>query len=263
MASPIPRVALVTRALRAVPDMTASYPCYERAMGAQWKQKGREASAAAKGRLFTKLAKEIMVAARGGADPAMNPRLRIAVEAAKKASMTKDTLERAIKKGAGLLDEAVVYETVTYEGFAPHQVAVIVECLTDNRNRTSANVRGLFKKGQLGASGSVSWDFQRLGQVEATPPPGGADAEEAAIESGAQDLEAGEEGATRFFTDPGDVDVVSKALTERKWGVTSAQLIWKAKNPVSLEGDKRSDVEAFLDALDEDDDVQNIYVALA
>ena len=232
-------------------------------MGAQWKHKGREATAAAKGRIFTKLSKEIMVAARNGADPSMNPRLRMAVEAAKKASMTKDTLERAIKKGAGLLDEGVSYETVTYEGFAPNQVPVIVECLTDNRNRTSANVRVLFRKGQLGASGSVSWDFARLGQVEATPPEGGADPEEAAIECGAQDLEPGEEGATRFFTETGDVDTVSKALAERKWTVTSAALIWKAKNPVSLEGDKRTEVEAFLEALDEDDDVQNLYVGLA
>lgn len=232
-------------------------------MGAQWKQKGREDAAAAKGRIFTKLAKEIMVAAKSGADPAMNPRLRMAVEAAKKQSMPKETLERAIKKGAGLLDDAVAYETVTYEGFAPHQVPVIVECLTDNRNRMSANIRVLFRKGQLGAAGSVSWDFARLGQVEATPPPSGADADEAAIEAGAQDLEPGDEGATRFFTEPGDVDVVSKALTERKWNVTSAALIWKAKNPVTLDGDKRAEVEAFLSALDEDDDVQNIYVALA
>src|SRR6185369_11141616 len=127
---------------------------------------GREASAAAKGRVFTKLAKEIMVAAKAGADPSMNPRLRMAVDAAKKASMPKETLERAIKKGAGLLDEPANFETVTYEGFAPNQVPVIVECLTDNRNRTSANVRVLFRKGQLGALGSVSWDFQRLGQVE-------------------------------------------------------------------------------------------------
>jgi len=236
---------------------------YAAGMGAQWKQKGREASAAAKGRVFTKLAKEIMVAARNGADPTMNPRLRMAVEAAKKASMTKDTLERAIKKGAGLLDEAVQYEVVTYEGFAPHQVPVIVECLTDNRNRTSANVRMLFRKGQLGASGSVSWDFNRIGQVEASPPESGVDPEEAAIECGAQDLEAGEEGATRFFTETTDVDLVSKALADRKWTVTSAQLIWKAKNPVSLDDAKRAEVEAFLEALDEDDDVQNIYVGLA
>ena len=232
-------------------------------MGAQWKQKGREASANAKGRIFTKLAKEIMVAARNGADPSMNPRLRMAVEAAKKASMTKDTLERAIKKGAGLLDEAVQYEVVTYEGFAPHQVPVIVECLTDNRNRTSANVRVLFRKGQLGASGSVTWDFSRLGQIEATPPEAGVDPEEAAIESGAQDLEAGEEGATRFFTETTDLDAVSKALADRKWNVTAAQLIWKAKNPVTLDDAKRAEVESFLEAIDEDDDVQNIYVGLA
>lgn len=232
-------------------------------MGAQWKQKNREASANAKGRIFTKLAKEIMVAARSGADPSMNPRLRMAVDAAKKASMTKDTLERAIKKGAGLLDEPVNYEVVTYEGFAPNQVPVIVECLTENRNRTSANVRMLFRKGQLGASGSVSWDFHRLGQVEATPPAGAVDAEEAAIECGAQDLEAGDDGATRFFTEPGDVDVVSKALADRKWQVTSAQLIWKAKNPVALDEAQRTEVENFLDALDEDDDVQNIYVGIA
>ncbi len=233
-------------------------------MGAQWKQKGREASAAAKGRVFTKLAKEIMVAARAGADPSMNPRLRMAVDAARKHSMPKDTLERAIKKGAGLLDEAVQYETVTYEGFAPHQVPVIIECLTDNRNRTSANIRVLFKKqGQLGASGSVAWDFQRLGQVEATPPPGGADPDEAAIEAGAQDLEPGEEGATRFFTEPNEVDTVSKALADRKWVVTSAQQIWKAKNPVTLDEAQRVEVVAFLEAIDEDDDVQNLYVGLA
>ena len=232
-------------------------------MGAQWKQKHREASANAKGKIFTKLTKEIMVAARGGADPAMNARLRMAVEAAKKASMTKDTLERAIKKGAGLLDEAVNYETVTYEGFAPHQVPVIVECLTDNRNRTSSNVRVLFRKGQLGASGSVSWDFTRLGQVEATPPAAGDDAEEAAIECGAQDLEPGDDGGTRFFTEPADVVVVSKALADRSWDVTSAQLIWKAKNPVTLDEAQRAEVESFLEALDDDDDVQNLYVGLA
>jgi YebC/PmpR family DNA-binding regulatory protein len=177
--------------------------------------------------------------------------------------MTKETLERAIKKGAGLLDEVVQYEVVTYEGFAPHQVPVIVECLTDNRNRTSSNVRVLFRKGQLGASGSVSWDFERAGQVEASPPSGGADPEEAAIECGAQDLEPGEDGATRFYTESGDVDVVSKALADRKWLVTSAQLIWKPKNPVTVTDAQRTDVEAFLEAVDEDDDVQHIYTGLA
>lgn len=233
-------------------------------MGAQWKQKGREAAANAKGRVFTKLAKELIMAAKGGADPAMNPRLRIAVEAAKKASMPKDTLERCIKKGAGLLDENVQYETVTYEGFAPHKVPVIVECLTDNKNRTMSNVRVLFRKGQLGSAGSISWDFARLGQIEASPPAAGTDPEEAAIEAGAQDLEPSEDGGTRFFTDPTALDAVSKALAERGWTVSGAQLIWKAKNPVGLEDEgKRAEVEAFLAALDEDDDVQNLYVGLA
>jgi len=233
-------------------------------MGAQWKQKGREQGADAKGRLFTKLAKEIMVAARaGGPDPNSNSRLRLAVEQAKRASMTKETLERAIKKGAGLLDGQAQHETVFYEGFAPHQVPVIVECLTDNKNRTAPNMRLLFKKGQLGASGSVSWDFNRSGAVEAAPPAAGEDAEEAAIEAGAQEVEAAEDGLYRFITDPADLDTVQKALSARGWAVTSANLVWIAKNPVTLSGEARSEVEAFLAALDEDDDVQRLYVGLA
>jgi YebC/PmpR family DNA-binding regulatory protein len=232
-------------------------------MGAQWKQKGRTEHAAAKGRLFTKLVKELIVAAKtGGPDPGTNPRLRIAVEQAKKASMPRDTLERAIKRGAGLLDEPVNYETVTYEGFAPHQVPVIVECLTENKNRTATNIRVLFRKGQLASSGAVSWDFNRLGVIEATPPEGGADAETAAIEAGAQDLEAAEEGATRFLTNPTELDAVSKALTGLGWTVSAQNLAWIAKNPVQLEGEARAEVEAFLEAMDEDDDVQNIYVGL-
>ncbi len=231
-------------------------------MGAQWKQKGRTEHAAAKGKLFTKLAKEIAIAAKAGADPAMNPRLRMAVEAARKASMTRETLERAIKKGAGLLDETVNYETVTYEGFAPHQVPVIVECLTENKNRTATNVRVLFRKGQLAASGAVSWDFRRAGLVEATPETAGADAETAAIEAGAQEVEAAEEGASRFVTEPADLDGVAKALTAQGWKVSSAILAWLPKNPVALEGAARAEVEAFLAEMDDDEDVQNIFVGL-
>ena len=141
-------------------------------MGAQWKHKGRTENAAAKGKVFGKLVKEIMVAAKNGAELESNSRLRIAVEQAKKASMPKDTLERAIKKGAGLLDEKVHYEVVTYEGFAPHQVPVVVECLTDNKTRTAANVRMVFRKGQLAATGAITWDFSRLGIIEATGPAG-------------------------------------------------------------------------------------------
>src|SRR6218665_1470437 len=113
----------------------------------------------------------------------------MAVEQAKKASIPRNTRERAIKKGGALLDEPVNYELLTYEGFAPHQVPVIVECLTDNVNRTISNIRGLFRKGQLGASGSVSWDFEHVGMIEATPVNKDADAEMAAIEAGAQDFE--------------------------------------------------------------------------
>jgi YebC/PmpR family DNA-binding regulatory protein len=232
-------------------------------MGAQWKQKGRTEHAAAKGRLFTKLVKELIVSSKaGGPDPGTNPRLRMAVEQAKKASMPRETLERAIKRGAGLLDEPVNYETVIYEGFAPHQVPVIVECLTENKNRTATNIRVLFRKGQLASSGAVSWDFNRLGVIEATPPEGGADAETAAIEAGAQDLEAAEEGATRFLTNPTELDTVSKALTGLGWAVSAQSLAWVAKNPVQLEGEARAEVESFLEAMDADDDVQNIYVGL-
>jgi YebC/PmpR family DNA-binding regulatory protein len=232
-------------------------------MGAQWKHKGRVEAANAKGKVFTKLVKELMVSAKGGPDPATNARLRMAVEAAKKASMPRDTLERAIKKGAGLLDEQVHYETVTYEGFAPHQVPVIVECLTENKNRTATNIRVLFRKGQLAASGAVSWDFLRRGVIEASPPEGTSpDAETAAIEAGAEEVEAGEEGQTRFVTEPTDLDAVGKALAGMGWTVTSSALAWIAKNPVALEGEARSEVEAFLHALDEDDDVQALYVGL-
>jgi YebC/PmpR family DNA-binding regulatory protein len=156
-------------------------------MGAQWKAKGKELAANAKGRVFGKLVKEIMVAARGGADPALNPRLRLVVEQARKVSMPKDTLDRALKKGAGLTDDVVNFERVIYEGFAPHQIPVMVECLTDNVKRTAPEMRVLFRKGQLGTSGSVSWDFNHLGMIEATPATPDADPELAAIEAGAQD----------------------------------------------------------------------------
>jgi YebC/PmpR family DNA-binding regulatory protein len=233
-------------------------------MGAQWKHKGREQGAEAKGRLFTKLSKEIMVAARaGGPDPSSNSRLRLAIEQAKRASMTRETLERAIKKGSGVSDDQSNFETVVYEGFAPHQVPVIVECLTDNKNRTAPNMRQLFRKGQLGASGSVSWDFLRCGMVEATPPAPNTDAEEAAINAGAQEVEPGDDGQSRFTTDPVDVDTVSKALSAEGWNVTAANLVWVSKNPVKLEGDARTEVEAFLSASDEDDDVRAVYPGLA
>ena len=232
-------------------------------MGAQWKAKPKEAAANAKGKIFGKLVKEIMIAARNGADPDMNPKLRLAVHQAKKASMPKDTLERAIKKGAGLSGEVINYERTLYEGFAPHQVPVIVECLTDNLNRTVAEIRVLFRKGQLGSSGSVSWDFDHVGLIEATPE-NDADPELAAIEADAQDFEPSDEGATLFVTDPTDLDAVSKALPEFGFTVQTAKLGYRPKNPVSgLSAKQLEEVEAFLEAIDNHDDVQHVYVGLS
>ena len=235
-------------------------------MGAQWKAKGKELAANAKGKVFGKLAKEIMVAARSGADPSLNAKLRLVVEQARKVSMPKDTLERAIKKGAGLTGEAVNFEHVIYEGFAPHRVPLMVECLTDNVNRTAPEMRVLFRKGQLGTSGSVAWDFDHVGMVEAEPSAAGADAELAAIEAGAQDFEPGEEeGVTLFISDATDLDTVSRALPQHGFTVLSAKLGYKAKNPISAASLSPADleeVEAFLAAIDGNDDVQNVFVGL-
>ncbi|CAA9385262.1 MAG: FIG033889: YebC paralog in Betaproteobacteria, partial [uncultured Ramlibacter sp.] len=222
-------------------------------MGAQWKAKGKAQAADARGKLFGKLAKEIMVAARGGADPASNSRLRLVVEQARKASMPKDTLDRAIKKGAGLSGEAVNFEHVIYEGFAPHQVPVMVECLTDNVKRTAPEMRVLFRNGQLGTSGSVAWDFDHVGMIEAEPAAAGADPELAAIEAGAQDLEpGGEDGTTLFITAPTELDLVGRALPAHGFTVLSAKLGYKPKNPVdpkSLAPEQLEEVEAFLAAI--------------
>jgi YebC/PmpR family DNA-binding regulatory protein len=232
-------------------------------MGAQWKAKPKEAAANARGKIFGRLVKEIMIAARNGADPDMNPKLRLAVHQAKKASMPKDTLERAIKKGAGLSGETVHFERTTYEGFAPHQVPVIVECLTDNINRTVAEIRVLFRKGQMGASGSVTWDFDHVGLIEASSDSG-ADPELAAIEAGAQDFEPSDEGNTLFITELTDLDAVCRALPDQGFTVNSANLGYRPKNPVSgLSDAEMEEVEAFLEAIDGHDDVQNVYVGLA
>ena len=234
-------------------------------MGAQWKAKHKDLAANAKGRLFGKLAKDIMIAARHGADPAANSRLRLVVEQARKVSMPKETLERAIKKGAGLTGEAVHFEHALYEGFAPHRVPVMVECLTDNVNRAASDMRVLFRKGQLGTSGSVAWDFDHLGMIEAEATVAGADADTAAIEAGAQDVEAGEDGVTVFLTDPADLDLVSRALQPQGFTVLSAKLGYRPKNPVepaSLSAEQLEEVESFLAALDANEDVQHIYVGL-
>ena len=214
-------------------------------MGAQWKAKGKAQAADARGKLFGRLAKDIMMAAKSGPDPAANSRLRLVVEQARKVSMPKDTLERAIKKGAGLLGDPVHFERVIYEGFAPHQVPVMVEALTDNLNRTASEVR----------------------MIEAEPAQANADAELAAIEAGAQDFEAAdEEGVTVFITEPSDLDLVSKALPEHGFTVLSNKLGYKPKNPINpanLSAEQLEEVDNFLSAIDGNDDVQNVFVGLS
>lgn len=230
-------------------------------MGAQWKHSGRVENAAKRGQLISKMVKEIIVATKSGdPDPANNARLRAAVEAARKASVPRDNIERAIKKGAGLL-EPINYETVTFEGFSPHKVPIIVECLTENRNRTSADIRVLFKKGSLGASGSVAYMFNHLGMVEATPVDKNADFETVAIEVGAQEVEATETGA-RFLCDKTDLVTVTKALEAMGWKVEASEFAWIAKDKVELGEEAKKEVIAFLNDIDDNDDVHRLYTAL-
>lgn len=225
-------------------------------------------SALKRGQLFGKLAREIEVAAKlGGPDPDLNARLSAAMEAARKQSVPRDTIERAIKKGAGLTGETVAYELVTYEGFAPHKVPVLVECLTDNRHRTAPEIRLLFKAGQLGAMGSVAWMFQHVGIVEAHTPARDVDREAVAIEAGAQNVEPFDDvpdGATgaRFYCDRSDLDAVSRHLKQAGWTVTTSEMGYVGRSPVELPAPQRAEVVAFLEALDEHDDVHRVYAAM-
>jgi len=235
-------------------------------MGRQWLQKVREENASRRGKVSNKLVREITVAAKAGTpDPAANSRLAMAVEAARKASVSSATIDRAIKKGAGLLDEKDQSELVTIEGFAPHKVAVIVELMTENRNRTMPEMRVLFRDGQWGAK--VGFFFNHVGIVEATHAKGGQDLESAAIEAGAQEVEplesvaAGQSGG-RFLTDRGDLDLVTKALQKAGWSVTVAELGYVAKEFAEVTPEQRAEVVAFLQALDDHDDVHRVYAAL-
>jgi len=236
-------------------------------MGRQWLQKNREINAAKRGKIFNKLVREISIAAKVGVpDPVMNPRLHVAVEAARKQSVPNDTIARAIKKGAGLLGEKVELETVTFEGYAPHHVPVIVECLTDNRNRLAPEMRVLFRNGQLGAR--VSFLFDHVGIVEATREASSVDLEEVAIGAGAQNVERLDHGVPdghvggRFLTDAADLDAVTKSLKDSGWTVTTSEIGYVGKDPIDLAPDARAGVEAFLEAIDDLDDVHRIWASL-
>ena len=230
-------------------------------MGKGWKQAGMAANAAKKGAMITKFAREIQVAAKlGGPDPDSNSRLRMAVDAARAASCPKDTIERAIKKGAGLLDDGNQIEELSYEGFAPHQVGVIVECQTDNRNRTASEIRNIFNKkgGQLGAEGSVQWMFDRVSMIEGSKA-GVGDPDEEAIEAGANEVVHDEGDQYTFYGNPEDLKAIETALTGRGWKVSKAEMSYKAKNATELTDDQKKDVLEFLELLDDNDDSHRIY----
>lgn len=232
-------------------------------MGKSWKNPMMAANAAKKGAKFTKHAREIQVAAKlGGPDPNGNSRLRMAIDAAREDAVPKDTIERAIKKGAGLLDDGSQIEEIAYEGYGPHQVAMIVECQTDNRNRTSSEIRNLFNKngGRLGEMGSVAWMFDRVSLVEGQNPSA-KDPEEEAIEAGANEVEKSNEGY-RFFGAPEDLKAIEAALTGRGWKIKTAELSYKAKNHVELNDTQKKEVYEFVQALDDNDDTSRIHATI-
>ena len=242
-------------------------------MGAQWKQKWREINAHKKGQLVNKLVKELQVAAKlGGPDPDLNARLAAALENARKNSVPKDTIERAVKKGAGLTGENIQYTTITFEGFTPHQVPVIIECLTDNPNRTIPEIKSIFSKGkgQFGTEGSVAWMFSHLGVVEATHENKEQDLEEVAIEAGADevtpldsdDLSEGGIGG-RFLCAIPSLNDLNQALRDQAWKISTSELTYEIQNPVEVSDDQMEEVADFLRKLDDNDDTHRIYSGLA
>jgi YebC/PmpR family DNA-binding regulatory protein len=221
-------------------------------------RKGRQD--AVRSKLFSKLSREITVAAKSGMpDPAMNPRLRLAIANAKAESVSKDLIDRAIKKAQG--GDAETYEDIRYEGFGPGGVGVIVEVLTDNRNRTAANVRSIFAKngGNMGENGSVSFMFDRVGRIVYPPAAGSEDkVMEAAIEAGADDVESDEESHT-VYTAFEQLSEVAQALEGPLGDPKSTSIVWRPKSLTPLTGDGVSTLLKLIDALEDDDDVQNVY----
>jgi YebC/PmpR family DNA-binding regulatory protein len=219
-------------------------------------RKGRQDAVRAK--LFSKLSKEITVAAKmGDPDPEKNPRLRLAVKEAKAASMPKENIERAIKKSQA--GDAENYEEIRYEGYGPNGVAVIVEAMTDNRNRTASNVRSLFAKhgGNLGETNSVAFMFDRMGQIVYPAKVGDADTVlMAAIDAGADDVESGEEHV--IWCADTDLGAVSNALETALGDADSTKLVWKPQNLTPLDIDGARALMKLIDALEDDDDVQNV-----
>ena len=243
-------------------------------MGRQWLQAKREVAGLKKGQAVGKLVKEIMVASKlGGPDPDGNPRLFAAVEKGRRQSVSRDVIERAIKKGAGIGAEKLVMEHVVFEGYAPHKVPVIVEVLTDNNNRTAPDMRVIFKKGgQLGTPGSNKFLFEHVGLVEAFHPDASVDLEAAAIEAGADEVEPQTHAenddiptdatGARFITDRTATAAVSKWLSANGWTVVTSELGYVPKQFPTLTEEQQKEVGEFLQTLEDNDDVHRVWAAL-
>jgi YebC/PmpR family DNA-binding regulatory protein len=242
-------------------------------MGRQWLHAKRLVAGLKKGRATSKLVREISVAAKmGGADAAMNARLAAAVEKARKESVSRDVIDRAIKKGAGVGDEKLAMEHVVFEGYTPHKVPVIVEVYTDNVNRTAPEVRVLFKKGQLGQGGSNRFLFDLIGLVEAHHPDAKVDREAAAIEAGANEIEPltsdenddvpENSAGARFICDRTAIASVAKWLSQNGWTVVTSEPGYLPKSYPDLNEAQRAEVGEFLQTLEDHDDVHRVWAAV-
>jgi YebC/PmpR family DNA-binding regulatory protein len=242
-------------------------------MGRQWLLAKREVASLKKSKSTGKFVREITIAARqGGADPENNARLFAALEKARAESVSKDVIERAINKGAGIGGDKAVIDHIVFEGYAPHKVPVIVEVYTDNTNRTTPEIRVLFRDGQLGAPGSNKFLFDHVGLVEAHTDKAGIDLEEAAIEAGANEVEplthdqnddipADKTGA-RFITDRTATAAVTTWLKSNGWNIVTSEIGYVAKNFPTLTNEHRAEAGEFLQALEEHDDVHRVWTAI-
>jgi YebC/PmpR family DNA-binding regulatory protein len=220
----------------------------------------KNAEDARRGKLFTKLIREITIAARQGPDPAANPRLRAGIDKALTANMTKDTIERALKRASGA--DAAKMEEIRYEGYGPSGVALIIDCMTDNAQRTVADVRHALGKhgGNLGTSGSVAFQFHRVGELIVDTSQAGSEDKllEAALDAGADDVQS-EDGSSTVLTSPENFEAVKKALAAAELTPQHADVTWRPENRVAVNAEVAETLRDLLDWLDELDDVQNVY----
>lgn len=241
-------------------------------MGKAWKNAGKAVKAEKKGKIFTKLAREILVAARlGGVDPEGNARLKAAIADAKSLSCPSDTINRSLKRASGDTGDAIIEEKF-YEAFGPHQVGIIIECQTDNKNRTVSDLKNLLRKnsGSWAESGSVSWNFDKMGMVEARTEKAFSDIEEEAIEVEATDVDTGEldEGDSSkitsylFYTDLESLEVMRKSLVSRGWEVLKAEPAFKTKQAPDLTKEQKAEVYPLLEELDDFEDSRRVYSSI-